>query len=310
MSEGDNLCRMSFEDSDHVVPLGDSEYWLALGQPSNKAPQEATLRRNGTNDPPGMLRASSYITGKFSQPMFLHQFPFDLQSLGIAIRLVGAGISSDSDHCRYLVSMQNSCGHGHVGRASHSQFNHVEWYIHQPVARTDGGFGQKQKLQCVLPVSRKSTYYTKAVVIPVGLLTSTAFIAFLLDTESLGERSGIVLTMLLTMTAYKLVVSDKLPKLAYSTILDNYIDSAFVTIFAVCLENVIVFKYANNVESNIAYAIVALWGALNIYMIYAVAAAQYCASQTVGPALQEPRPHSANPFFEEMEEACRQGKWD
>ena len=42
--------------------------------------------------------------------------------------------------------------------------------------------------------------------------------------------------MLLTVVAFKLVVADKLPKLAYSTRLDTYIDLCFICIFAIAAE--------------------------------------------------------------------------
>ena len=159
----------------------------------------------------------------------------------------------------------------------------------------------------MLPVSRKSLYYTRSVVIPIFLLTCASFIAFFMETSQLSDRCGITLTMLLTTVAYKLVIDDKIPKLAYSTTLDFYIDGSFFTILAVCLENVIAFK-CPEVENNVAYVICGIWVVINMCFTYSVAAIRSQITRTVGPALMTSLPQSAvNRYLQEIESAFPEG---
>jgi hypothetical protein len=45
---------------------------------------------------------------------------------------------------------------------------------------------------------------------------------FLMKIEDYPDRFGHLLTLFLTLVAFKLVISDKLPKVAYLTILDKF----------------------------------------------------------------------------------------
>ena len=159
----------------------------------------------------------------------------------------------------------------------------------------------------MLPASRKSLYYTKSIVIPIFLLTCVSFIAFFMEASELSDKCGITLTMLLTTVAYKLLIDDKLPKLAYSTTLDHYIDCAFFTILGVCLENVIAFK-CSEVDNNIAYVICGIWSLINMHFVYSMADIRSHITRAVGPALETSLPESSvNEYLQEIELAFPEG---
>ena len=74
---------------------------------------------------------------------------------------------------------------------------------------------------------------------------------------------AITLTLVLTTVAWKYVVSDKLPKIAYLTLFDWYIVAAFFFIFMTGIENIIVTLVDNDqaatVDLYVGIAIVSLW---------------------------------------------------
>ena len=53
-----------------------------------------------------------------------------------------------------------------------------------------------------------------------GLLSALGLISFLTPTTDLSDRSDMIFSLMLTMTAFKFVISDSLPKVPYFTLLD------------------------------------------------------------------------------------------
>jgi hypothetical protein len=72
------------------------------------------------------------------------------------------------------------------------------------------------------------------IIFMIGTLSMSSF---LIPIYELGERSSINLTLLLTVVAFKLLLSDNLPKVSYFTFLDTYVLSAFVFIFTIAVVN-------------------------------------------------------------------------
>ena len=61
--------------------------------------------------------------------------------------------------------------------------------------------------------------------------------SFLIPIYNLADRSSINLTLLLTVVAFKLLLSDNLPKVSYFTFLDTYVLCAFAFIFFIAVAN-------------------------------------------------------------------------
>eukprot|EP00392_Amoebophrya_sp_AT5.2_P016229 g16486.t1 len=198
----------------------------------NRRPLEKTMyRRDGPKDPVGTMRRSGFFTGTFSASFQLKEFPCDVQSLTIQIRMWGAGVRANPDYGKYFVMKRNK-----VNTKLMAESLIDEWNLHEPAAQNFGGIGSKQKFESTLIISRKHQHFTRSVLAPLFGLTSCAFTSFALEQgagggggaggeeaeSNLDARLGIVFTMLLTIVAFKLVVGDKLPRLAYATKVDFY----------------------------------------------------------------------------------------
>jgi hypothetical protein len=72
-------------------------------------------------------------------------------------------------------------------------------------------------------------------------MTATlAFTSFLIGIPDLADRGSVNMTLLLTVVAFKLLLSDNLPKVAYLTYLDKYVLTSFIFIFVIAIENALV----------------------------------------------------------------------
>jgi len=242
--------------------------------------QEATLRRNGSSDPPGLLMRSGHFTGTFSETFELKHFPFDAQCLTIKIRMWGAGVDSTPDYGRIFVIMDNDL--------QESIGDNAEWNIHSPLSKTIGKHYEKQALEMILVVQRKPWHYIRTISIPLFFLVSCTFTSVLLDSSSLNDRLAIIFTMLLTVVAFKLVIADKLPKLSYTTDLDSFIDGCFATIFALCIESAVA-KHCD-IGHGGAYACIVLWSMINIVFFVRFWRFNACISKAIGTPIYNEKP--------------------
>jgi len=72
--------------------------------------------------------------------------------------------------------------------------------------------------------------------LPTLLISSSAFIAFVFYVEDFDGRSSVLMTLLLTVVAFKQVIGQNLPRLPYITYLDRY---ALVSLALIVLIGVI-----------------------------------------------------------------------
>lgn len=74
-----------------------------------------------------------------------------------------------------------------------------------------------------IKVVRKSKYYVINVAMVMCLICSLALCAFTISPVHLGDRHAVDFSLVLTAVAFKLVLSDMLPKVSYLTKLDSYV---------------------------------------------------------------------------------------
>jgi len=127
-----------------------------------------------------------------------------------------------------------------------------------------------------LKLRRKHEGWLKNVVLLLGLISTCVFSAFSLDPEEdLGERFAIVLTLLLTATTFKFVISDSLPKVTYMTVLDKYVmvcNAGFIVFVA--LFSIMPHLDVSDIRSfEMRYffpILVGVWTVFNIVFLYRV----------------------------------------
>jgi len=81
-------------------------------------------------------------------------------------------------------------------------------------------------------IARKSQFYITNLILPLFFVTSTIFVSFTHDVESIGARLSACATTLLTSINFRFVIHNHLPNVPYSTYLDMYsmASIAFITL--------------------------------------------------------------------------------
>eukprot|EP01083_Nonionella_stella_P313733 1127500_1 len=115
-----------------------------------------------------------------------------------------------------------------------------------------------------LKIKRKWQVYVINIVLLLCALCGLSLCAFYLNHEQLGERLGLLITLILTSVAWSIVIQDKLPNVAYLTFIDKYILASYLFLICVMIESVWVStiddeEKRENVDILLFYIAACLW---------------------------------------------------
>ena len=103
-------------------------------------------------------------------------------------------------------------------------------------------------------VSRLHNYYVFNIMVPMFVLTFIGMSTIAIPICDVSQRLSVNLTLLLTAVAYKFIVSQDLPHVAYLTFLDIFVLLCLGTLVLYIIENVIVgmiaMQFCQGVESD------------------------------------------------------------
>mmetsp|Transcript_8024 Transcript_8024/g.15769 ORF Transcript_8024/g.15769 Transcript_8024/m.15769 type:complete len:180 (-) Transcript_8024:159-698(-) len=122
----------------------------------------------------------------------------------------------------------------------------------------------------VYSVSRREySYYLYNIVFMVVMLCSMTFGVVCIPPDDLGDRSSMVLTIILTCVALKLTIAECTPKIPYLTIMDKFLVSQMGIIYVMFCMNcfvarVLVPRYPSETVQNIDDFLSAIWMSLFI----------------------------------------------
>lgn len=153
---------------------------------------------------------SLHGTATFRSRMQLHAFPFDTQSLNVAVASLGNG--------RRVAIEKNPRTQSVLDAYT---FMLDEWHLMPP--RWDQRRNDKREpnvFHFQLQVGRRPGATMITIVLPLLLVTSLGWSAFALAESNTADRLGILLTVVLTQVAFMSFTRDRLPHLPYPTRLD------------------------------------------------------------------------------------------
>ena len=181
------------------------------------------------------VQLSYRVKGRFKTVFSLRGFPFDYQTLSIAVSSKWTDAVVQFSH-NVMIPSAISC----------SNFPDQEWelhdYVFSEIPSTDkksfGHFSLLKYSSCEFKVQirRKYSYFLYNVVLLMFLITSLSFVSFSIESSEVGERLGVCLTLLLTAVAFNFVVSGSLPPVSYLTLLDKYVLGCLLFIFTVTID--------------------------------------------------------------------------
>jgi hypothetical protein len=197
-------------------------------------------------EPDGTVYYEQRYWGQLSQPLRLHDFPFDTHEFVIQfatpryveteIEFVQdpanpSGIAKDLSIADYRIIDSAGLAMGYV-----------------PLETDDPRAG----FQFKFTAERESGYYLIKVIVPLLLIIAMSWVVFWIDPTESGTQIGVATTTMLTLIAYRFAMGGDLPKISYLTRMDFFILLSTVLVFLSLLEVVITSYLAKIGRLNIA----------------------------------------------------------
>lgn len=260
----------------------------------------------GDGDPP-LVHMTIFYQGRFVQDFDLRRWPFDRQHAVVSPRLSRSASwrpfrrVSDCDAAWNAVIDRSAAGPylrtfiGDDGRSKmtiltsvtawgpptgpHERKAHVE-LVEQPQA--PGGLVGDPIF--VMPIERKPKFFIWSFCFPLFLLVSLSSLSFLAhstDRELSEDRMSITLTLILSVVAFKFVISEQLTTPA-TTFLDAYTLVSFVILCLVAVQNAVASSFSaedadelRDFDARCAAAFAAVWGGGHLVLIALYKAGRY-----------------------------------
>ena len=202
--------------------------------------------------PDGTVTYAQRFTGEFSSPMSLRDFPRDRQEFFVwlvAPTRVGANVTLVPDESlAVLRSEQLSISDWKVGDARLS----MQTLQIAPGAHVNPG------VKLSFPATRRVTYYTIQVLIPLMAIVMMAYAVFWIAPTVVPTRVGVVVTTMLTLIAYRFMLANHVPRLSYLTRLDWFMLGATVlvilTLFTMAGTSYLVSREREDIVKKIDHA--------------------------------------------------------
>jgi hypothetical protein len=163
--------------------------------------------------PDGTTTFRQRLIGTFASPLDLSRFPLDSQSL--EVRLVVYGNTADEVILVESMTMASSRS---------PELAIVDWEIGElkteATTFTPIPGIELSSLAVSLQVRRLVGYYAVQMLIPLILIVAMSWIPFWIDPGVVNIRTGVCVTTVLTLVAYRFMIAGLVPKLPYLTRVD------------------------------------------------------------------------------------------
>jgi len=216
---------------------GTGDEWLSLDavwhprlQVANLRQASATLPEIVEVTPDGTVTYRQRLLGEFSQKFDLSDFPLDRQTL--AIQIVSLGNLQDE----VVFAAHPGIPSGIVPEVSISDWeilgSRASTQPYQPMP------GVQPRAGYVLEFDAKrfTLYYRTKIILPLLLIVAMSWLVFWIDPELAGPQISIAVTSVLTLIAYRFMVSGMLPKISYLTRMDWFTSASTMLVFLTLVE--------------------------------------------------------------------------
>jgi hypothetical protein len=185
---------------------------------------------NGVQAPAGMVSKTLSFTSTIRDDNPIQKFPFDQQELTIELEMPSAAVRGTIDYGRYLIPINISVENRH---------KNMTWTYHRAVGHITKPRGCVSHMVAAFRICRRPETWLWNVLLILFMIGTLSLSSFLIPVHELADRGTVTMTLLLTVVAFKLLLSDNLPKVSYLTLLDNYVLAAFMFIFFVAIESIV-----------------------------------------------------------------------
>ncbi len=187
--------------------------------------------------PDGQVTYYQRVWGQFSQPLKLHDFPFDEQTFNIQIAAAGY----QPDEVALIRKLERATGIADV--ISLSDWEVLKWKAEtEPYSPVPGvhlaGFVFS------FEAKRYKGFFIIRIIIPLLFIVAMSWIVFWIDPKESGSQISVAITSMLTLIAYRFAIGTSLPNISYLTRIDYFILGATFLVFASLIEVIITLNLA------------------------------------------------------------------
>jgi hypothetical protein len=174
----------------------------------------------------GQRRIWARYRAKLWSMMDFHNFPFDQQALKIIIRVPRVHVQGIKE-LTYTQSADSMIQTPNLGNDEYLTLGSSA----SVVVTAPGKTNFKPEFHVIIEVERYKLFYLFSIIAPMAGISFLSLNAFLMGSD-IDSRTELVVTLTLTLVAFKFATNDKLPHLGYPTVFDKYLGFAFsFTIF-------------------------------------------------------------------------------
>ncbi len=173
------------------------------------------------------------IFGDFTQEFNFEDFPFDTQTFDIKI----IGIGNTANDIELVPDPEVPSGVS--DKLSMPDWKILNWKFDNTSYAIMNGAPDLPALTFTFFAKRESGFYMLVFVIPLVLIIMMSWMAFWLHPKLSSSQISIATTSMLTLIAYRFVVSGSLPKISYLTRMDIFVLGSSIFIFITLLLAVI-----------------------------------------------------------------------
>lgn len=220
------------------------------------------------------------IEGDFWERFELEDFPLDIQELSINITTLhnpkDVKIIPDSKKVSSIYKrafftfheQQKFKLHSMVRINTETSYERVSLY--KNIQSTE-----KTVFSATVIISRKASFFVTNNLLIVFLITFLSLTLFSADPTDASSRLSSVFTLLLTLFAFKIVITNQLPTISYLTIIDKYQVLNIIYLTSICCWFAMIKSLYFETESSrrhldviMLYVFIGLLFSLNVFILY------------------------------------------
>lgn len=211
------------------------DIWHPELQVMNQQRLSTTFPLMAQIEPDGRVSVIQRYWGQFSNPLALHDFPFDQHGFKVEI----AALAGGPDEIEILATMSGQRRSGMADKLSLPDWDITEWNVHANSEAFDEGLTSMVGVNFEFHAKRRLGYYMIKVLLPLLMIVMMSWIVFWIHPSESGSQISVSITSMLTLIAYRFALGASLPVVSYLTKMDWFILVSTILVFVALLEAVL-----------------------------------------------------------------------
>jgi hypothetical protein len=208
-----------------------------------------TLPDNCEIFPDGTVKYKQRAFGVFSQSLNYSDFPFDKQTFIIRV----ASPEYSPEEVEFVTDTTNKFVMTET--LSIMDWTILKWNnLNSPYALSPGS-SSVSAFTLQFEAERKSNYYIFNFIFPLVLIILMSMSVYWLDPKMASSQISVAITSMLTLIAYRFMITGSLPKISYLTRMDVFIFCSTVLIFITLIEALSTAVFAAKGKEDLALKI-------------------------------------------------------